>query len=111
MQYELDLPAAKTPGAIDRYLHLTRVVMPDMARSSHAHWPVCHDHCFQRIVLDNTCGGVWYDHIRRPARRHLDPERALRAVRLCDDIIAGRADLAALNRKSLAWRRPCKARP
>ncbi len=104
MQYDLDLPDDKPPDAVARYLHLTRIVLPDMARRSHTHWPVRADHCFQRIVLDTVCGGVWYAHIARPAWRHLDPDRARRAVRLCEDIIAERADLAALNRQSLAWR-------
>ncbi|MEO0939086.1 MAG: hypothetical protein AAFY38_13110 [Pseudomonadota bacterium] len=76
--------------------------MPDMARGRG--WPVVNDHCFQRIVLDHVAGGVWYDHIARPAYRHLTADQAARAARLAEDIIAGRADLHALNRQSLSWR-------
>ncbi|MEW9921084.1 hypothetical protein AB2B41_15835 [Marimonas sp. MJW-29] len=83
---------------IDRYLTLTREVMPQMARAGTHRWPVRDDHCFQRIVLDAISGGVWYDHIARPAYKHLTPEQAARAVALCEAIIEGEADLDALNR-------------
>lgn len=89
---------------VERYRHLTGIVMPALAKSEDTGWPVRNDHCFQRIVLDTVCGGVWYDHIARPAYKHLDAVQALRAVRLCEHILAGTADLAALNRQSLAWR-------
>lgn len=87
---------------VERYRHLTGRVMPDMARARG--WPVVNDHCFQRIVLDHVAGGVWYDHIARPAYKHLTEDQAARAVALSEDIIAARADLAALNRQSLRWR-------
>ncbi|KIC48790.1 hypothetical protein [Tateyamaria sp. ANG-S1] len=89
---------------VNRYLTLTREVLPQMAADQGRTWPVRNDHCFQRIVLDNICGGVWYDHIDRPAYKHLTPAKAQAAVALCNDIISGRADLHALNRQSLAWR-------
>ncbi|MEL6510284.1 MAG: hypothetical protein AAFQ32_10860 [Pseudomonadota bacterium] len=87
-----------------RYMELTREVMPKMALRPETHWPVVNDHCFQRIVLDHVSGGVWYDHIARPAYKNLSQAQASRAVALCEDIIAGRADLHALNRQSLIWR-------
>lgn len=85
-----------------RWLDLTRRVLPEAAGPG---WPVRLDHCFQRILLDNAVGGVWYGAIPgRPAYRHA-PEAVLReAVQLGEDVLAGRADLAALNRVSLAWR-------
>lgn len=86
------------------YLHLTREVLPEMARLQDTCWPVVNDHCFQRIVLDTICGGVWYNHIARPAYRHLTDEQAQAAVNLCREILAGEADLHALNRQSLSWR-------
>ena len=89
---------------IQRYLLLTRQVMPAMARAEKTGWPVRNDHCFQRIVLDTICGGIWYDAIARPAYKSLTLEQADHAVRLCEQIIAGCTDLAELNRKSLAWR-------
>lgn len=95
---------AAISDVVRRYQHLTKTIMPQLAQSAQAAWPVRNDHCFQRIVLDAVCEGVWYDHIARPAYKHLSDAQALRAVQLCEDIIAGRADLADLNRRSLAWR-------
>lgn len=96
--------AAPQPAPATLYRHLTCTIMPQMARTTHKDWPVRHDHCFQRIVLDTICGGVWYDHIARPAIRHLTLAQASKAADLCEDIIAGKADLAALNRQSLRYR-------
>ena len=90
--------------AVAHYLTLTKEVLPRMASDPRRGWPVRNDHCFQRIVLDTICGGVWYDHLDRPAYKHLSAEQAERAAQLCDDIAAGRTDLHALNRMSLHWR-------
>ncbi|WP_093333075.1 GCN5-related N-acetyltransferase [Sphingomonas rubra] len=85
------------------WLHLTRVELPALA--AEREWPVRADHCFQRILLDHAVNGRWYDHIAdRPAYRHLDAVRLAAAIALGRDVIAGRADLAALNRQSLRWR-------
>lgn len=89
---------------IETYRELTGRRLPAMARERGDHWPVRHDHCFQRIVLDNVCQGVWYDHIAKPAYQHLEVEQARKAVELCLDIISGRRDLRALNQQSLRWR-------
>ncbi|WP_299612694.1 hypothetical protein [uncultured Tateyamaria sp.] len=89
---------------VGRYLTLTQQVMPRLASEPGRNWPVRNDHCFQRIVLDTLCGVVWYDHLVRPAYKHLTFDQALQAVSLCDDIITGRANLHDLNRQSLAWR-------
>ncbi|MEL6689622.1 MAG: hypothetical protein AAFP28_04820 [Pseudomonadota bacterium] len=99
---------------VARYLHLTREVMPDRAREPGINWPVSEDHCFQRIVLDHIAGGRWTDHINRPAYKNLNGAQAARAVRLCEDILAGREDLHALNQQSLSFRRkvgPRAAKP
>ena len=94
----------QTDDPILRYIKLTKEVMPKMASDKVFQWPVRYDHCFQRIVLDTICGGSWYHHLKRPAYKHLSRNQALKAVQLCEDIIAGRADLTALNRQSLLWR-------
>lgn len=95
----------ETRDLIDTYMHLTKEVLPQLALSYERHWPVCEDHCFQRIVLDTICGGAWYDHLSRPAYKHLTNDQAQRAVRLCQDIVEGRTDLDQLNQQSLAWRK------
>ena len=94
----------QTDDPISRYMKLTKEVMPKMASDKAFQWPVRYDHCFQRIVLDTICNGSWYNHLERPAYKHLSRNQALKAVQLCEDIIAGRADLNALNRQSLLWR-------
>ena len=78
--------------------------MPALAQTSKRHWPVRNDHCCQRIVLDTICGGVWYDHIARPACKHLSQAQATLAVQLCNQIIAEQTNLNVLNQQSLAWR-------
>lgn len=89
---------------VARYLHLTRQIMPLRAAEPDTHWPVRNDHCFQRIVLDALCGGVWYDHLARPAYKHLTAAQAGEAVQICEDILTGRRDIHALNAQSLRWR-------
>ena len=85
------------------WLHLTRAALPDAARG--AGWSICEDHCFQRVLLDNACGGVWYDHIAdRPAYRHATDDILLSAVTLGRAALDGRASIDRLNRQSLKWR-------
>ena len=93
-----------TADLVSRYILLTKEVMPHLARTSHKHWPVSNDHCFQRIILDAVCGGVWYDYLPRPAYKNLTHDQAANAVKLCNDIISGDADLIVLNKQSLQWR-------
>ena len=97
----------RVANLVSRYMVLTKEIMPNLARTSHRHWPVRNDHCFQRIVLDAVCGGVWYDHLLRPAYKNLTQELAANAVDLCNDIISGDTDLVVLNRQSLKWRGKC----
>lgn len=86
-----------------RWLKLTRGVMPGLA--AERGWPVRFDHCFQRILLDNACGGRWLDLVEgRPAYRAIDEGRLRAAVALAEAVVAGGADLHGLNAQSLAWR-------
>ena len=85
------------------WLELIRITLPQSAGPRS--WPVRHDHCFARILLDQVCGGCWYDRIaKRPAYRHLSDAQLEAAVALAEAVADGRADLDALNRRSLAWR-------
>ena len=93
-----------------RWLSLTRERLP--AAASGRGWPVRFDHCFQRILLDNACGDVWYRRIAgRPAYAHA-PDTILRAaVEMGERVLNGEADLWALDDSSLAWRgKPLKGR-
>jgi hypothetical protein len=98
-----------TRAALERaWLTLTGVTLPALAAARG--WPVSADHCFQRILLDAAVGGVWYTAVaRRPAYRHIDVALLGEAVRLGQAAAAGSADLAMLNRQSLAWRRAARA--
>ncbi|HEV2567333.1 GCN5-related N-acetyltransferase [Sphingomonas sp.] len=87
-----------------RWLELTRTRLPALARQRC--WPVDQDHCFQRILLDNACGGVWYDFLpKRPAYAHADSALLARAVQLGEACADGSEDLHQLNRRSLDWRK------
>ena len=99
-----------TRNLVDDYLHLTKEVLPSLARFGGQDWPVHEDHCFQRIVLDTVCGGVWYAYLDRPAYKNLTHDQARRAVALCREIAEGRADLRQLNIQSLIWRGKRRAR-
>ena len=92
------------PARERRWLDLTRNRLPALAEARG--WPVHADHCFQRILLDHAVGGVWYDAIaRRPAYAHAPDAVLDRAIAAGEAVIAGTADLHALNRASLTWRR------
>ncbi len=69
------------------------------------------DHCFARILLDNACGGPWRESVAPPAWVNMPPERLASAFDLGEAVLAGRADLAALNRRSLTWRGKLRVAP
>ena len=86
-----------------RWLTLTREIMPSV--SAEKRWPIRNDHCFQRVLLDNACGGTWYAYIsKRPAYRRADTATLERAIALGEAVLAGSADLAELNVRSLTYR-------
>lgn len=85
------------------WLDLTRIRLPK--RAIEARWSLRHDHCFQRILLDDACGGCWYDHIvGRPAYAKAPDVVLSRAIATGEALLAGTADVTALNAQSLAWR-------
>lgn len=91
-----------------RWLDLTRRALP--AEAALRGWPIRADHCFQRVLLDAACGGVWYDRIAgRPAYAHAPAPLLAEAVRLAEAVLAGETALRPLNARSLAWRRARRA--
>ena len=54
---EMTKEEPRTNDLVTQYMVLTKEIMPQLARTSHRHWPVHNDHCFQRIVLDTVCDG------------------------------------------------------
>ena len=77
--------------------------LPHAARTR-PDWPVSLDHCFARILLDNTFGRPWREIVQPPAWRETPPADLARAVALGEAVLAGEADLGELNRRSLALR-------
>ena len=96
--------AKETDDLLSAHKYLTKEVLPASARSGRRDWPVSEDHCFQRIILDHLCGGVWYEYFDRPTYKKLTKDQAHRAVKLCEDIADGHKDLQKLNQQSLIWR-------
>jgi hypothetical protein len=93
-----------------RWITLTRTDLPAVA--SARRWPIQRDHCFQRVLLDNACGGIWYDHIvQRPAYRHADDAVLTTAIALGDAVLSDAQSLSVLNTRSLAWRRAGRRMP
>jgi O-6-methylguanine DNA methyltransferase len=70
-------------------------------------WPVSLDHCFARIILDNTVGEgqeQWDKRLERPAVRNMSHEQLLKAINLAERIRDGKEDLVALDLQSLEVR-------
>ncbi len=84
--------------------------LPEAARRRRD-WPVRLDHCFARILLDHACGGPWRDSIEPPAHANMPADRLEAAIALGEAVLAGEADLHALNRRSLAWRGKLRIAP
>jgi len=85
------------------WLKLTRETLPALAVERR--WPVRHDHCFQRIILDSVHGGRWLDFVAgRPAYRAMAEDRLIAAIALAQAIVRGDNSLQALNAQSLRWR-------
>lgn len=102
-----------TPGDPDddlrrRWRDLVEARLPRAARERTG-WPVSLDHCFARILLDNACGWPWRETSRPPAWANMPAARLAEAVALGEAVLDGRADLAALNRRSLGLRGKLRA--
>ena len=87
----------------DRWRTLVDERLPARARRR-KDWPVYLNHCFARILLDNACGVMWRKAIEAPAWRNTPLPVLQSAIDLGEDVLAGRADLWALNDASLRMR-------
>ncbi len=86
-----------------RWLELTNSLLPACAKERS--FPVYHNHCFQRIFLDNACGDVWYNIIKdRPAYKHAPDDILQQAVALAEAVYHHQQDLNMLNATSLTYR-------
>ena len=89
----------------DRYLDLTRVVLPSLGRTRN--WVIDQDHCFMRVVLDHVFADCWYNHLDRKLRayKQLNDSQLSLAVSIAERMSqADPETIAAMNLKSLEWR-------
>ena len=100
-----DLPSLRA-----LWLDAMRRRLPEAARNR-ADWPVRLDHCFGRVILDAVYGRPWRKVIPAPAVRNMDEAALRRALAIAEAVLAGEADLHALDARSLALRgKPQKRR-
>lgn len=84
--------------------------LPSLARAhdrAQPKWPVTLDHCFARIILDNTIGEgrePWDQRVKRPAIRNMSCQQLNQAIALGERIKDGKEDLVALDLRSLEAR-------
>ena len=89
----------------DRYLDLTRIVLPSLGRTRG--WVITEDHCFMRVVLDHVFGDCWYNHLERRLRayKQLNDTQLSLAVSIAERMSKADADtIAQMNARSLKWR-------
>ncbi|KAK0899403.1 hypothetical protein LTR02_009692 [Friedmanniomyces endolithicus] len=92
-----------------RWNDLYKDRLPSLAKARdpvQKRWPVFLDHCFARIVLDNAVGrdSPWTEVVKAPAVKHMTIAQLEAAIQLAEKIVAGEADLAELNNRSLQLR-------
>lgn len=87
---------------IDEYFRLTGEVLPKKAQEEN--WPAIEESHFQRIILDNVIGGVWYGKLKEPAVMHMSKSQLKKAVRMAEDLAFDLISFDDLNEPSLQWR-------
>lgn len=100
-------PEAVVDADRARWRRLVHDELPAAARA-HPEWPIRLDHCFARVILDAVHDRPWREAIAAPAWRHMTPDRLQAAIILGRAIVAGTADLEALNERSLVMRGKAK---
>lgn len=90
---------------LKQFLHYANNVLPSIAAAKKKAWPISHDHCFMRVILDNVCGCAWYDVIPSPAYQNLSEEYAIAAAQLAERIACESVSLHTLNERSKQWRK------
>lgn len=108
---DLDLESLRS-----QWSALYRTTLPSLAKSRdpvQPHWPVILDHCFARIILDNTLGKSagpngkdvpWDQVISKPAVKTMTESQLKRAIELGGKIARGEVDLVELDEWSLEAR-------
>ena len=86
------------------FLHYAKNVLPSIASTKKNTWPIHHDHCFLRVILDNIVGCAWYEVIPSPAYKNLTDEQVSAALCLAKQIATESVSLHVLNQRSKQWR-------
>lgn len=88
-----------------RYRTLVHERLPAAAREAGT-WPIRHDHCFARVVLDNVFQDEWYDHVDgEPAYEHLSADELADAIDIAERLAERGAPLVEdLHERSMRWR-------
>ncbi len=100
---DLFAPTNDDAALRERWRRLIRADLP-MAAADHPDWPIRLDHCFARVILDAVHGRPWREVVAAPAWRHMTDDALRRAIALAEAILAGDADLRALDLRSLSMR-------
>lgn len=93
-----------------QWTQLYSKTLPQLARAhdpAQLKWPVSLDHCFARIILDNTVGEgsqQWDKIVKKPAVRNMTEQQLKDAIDLGEKIKAGEMDLRELDQISLMCR-------
>ena len=88
---------------VRRLKELTEHVLPALAHERR--WPIRLDHCFKRVCFDWAFGDIWYNHVKRPAEKHLNGEPLARALACAEELAVGPDSLLQeRNQASLRWR-------
>lgn len=103
MKYPTPQQTEADRANVQRFKYLAEVALP--ARAEAHGWSIRLDHCFKRICLDHAFADVWYNHLQRPAERHIAGEPLQRALACAEALLLGDSTLLqARNTASLTYR-------
>ncbi|KAI5365353.1 Putative methylated-DNA-[protein]-cysteine S-methyltransferase, active [Septoria linicola] len=93
----------------ERWNYLYKEYLPALAKArdeAQPKWPVNLDHCFARIVLDNSVGvdKPWTEVVKSPAYKNMSETQLKGAIALAEKIANGEANLVELDEQSLQLR-------
>lgn len=102
-------PMATKEKLQEQWNYLYKECLPTLAKArdeAQTTWPVMFDHCFARIVLDNSIGidKPWTKVLPSPAYKHMSETQLRAAIALAERIAAGTVNLVELDERSLQLR-------
>lgn len=102
-------PMATKEKLQEQWNYLYKEYLPTLAKArdeAQTTWPIVLDHCFARIVLDNSIGidKPWTKVLPSPAYKHMSEAQLCAAIALAERIAAGTVNLVELDERSLQLR-------